>query len=270
MTESTHERWSAHETRRTQSDYVRITALGDSATFGLGDRCADGSPRGWIRLLADAIAETHHVSLCNLAVSGAIIPHVRGSQLIPGVQHRPHIASLVVGMNDLLRSDWDRERARDDLNACGAVLASSGAVLLTPRFHDHGAILGLPRWLQRPLRRRIDELNQIYDEVDERFGTLRLDLAETPLAHQRAFWALDRMHPSELGHRYLAHQVAELLNAEGLIFPRPSLIPDATTGARARERKALLVQCAPWIGRRVRDLAPLALRCGLAHLAPQG
>lgn len=253
----------------TRPDYVRVATLGDSATFGLGDRSADGQPRGWARLLAGSIATDHHMSLCNLAVSGAIIKAVRAHQLIPAIEHSPHIASLVVGINDVLRSDWDPESAHQDLMACGSALARSGALLLTPRFHNHGTILGLPRILQRPLLRRIDELNAIYDEVDDCFGTLRLDLAATPLADDRRYWTLDRMHPSELGHRYIAHMISRMLNAEGLYFPLPSLDVEQPHIHRRTERRELLTQGAPWIARRTRDLAPWAARRGLARLAPR-
>ena len=61
-------------------DYIRIAVLGDSASCGEGDPTPHGW-RGWARILADAIASDHYVSLCNLAVPGAVVADVRREQL---------------------------------------------------------------------------------------------------------------------------------------------------------------------------------------------
>lgn len=250
-----------------QRDYVRVATLGDSATYGLGDRGPDGGTRGWARLLADSISAAHYVSLCNVAVSGALTTDVRHHQLPDAIEHAPHIASLVVGINDVIRAEWNAEHARADLLTCGAALAHQGTLLITPRFHDHGAILGLPQFFGRPLKRRIGLLNDIYDEVHERFGTLRLDLTQTPLAHDRRYWAMDRMHPSELGHRFIARQVAEMLNGEGLRFSPPSLtLDEPVRNRRSHERRELVTAGAPWLGRRFQDLAPWIARQGLQRM----
>jgi hypothetical protein len=57
---------------RTERGYVRFVALGDSATCDVGDPASDGSCRGWARMLADAIAEAHHVSFLGPTVPAAI------------------------------------------------------------------------------------------------------------------------------------------------------------------------------------------------------
>jgi hypothetical protein len=51
-----------------------------------------------------------------------------------------------------------------------------GATLLTARFHDHGAVFGLPGMLRRPLHARIEAVNAVYDEVHATFGGHRIDL----------------------------------------------------------------------------------------------
>jgi len=240
-------------------DYIRFAVLGDSASCGVGDP-TPGGWRGWTRLLADAIAVDHHVSLCNLAVPGAVAADVRRDQLADALDHRPVVASLVVGLNDVMRSTWDPDQVRADLLHCAGELARQGAVLVTVRFHDHTRVLGIPRLLARPLRRRIEVLNEIYDDVHEQYGALRLDLAAEPAIYSRRLWSFDRLHPSELGHRWLARQVGEVLNAEGLAFPLPSLTCTSTPSRRREQAKVLVVEIAPWLGRRVRDLAPWAAR----------
>ncbi len=239
-------------------DYIRFAVLGDSASCGVGDP-TPGGWRGWARILADAIAVDHHVSLCNLAVPGALVADVRREQLPDALAHRPAVASLVVGLNDTLRSTWDPEQIREDLLHCAGALARQGVLLITVRFHDHTRVFGLPGLLARPLRRRIETLNAIYDEVHERYGTLRLVLADSALG-SRDLWAFDRLHPSEAGHRWLAHGVGELLNDEGLQFPLPSLTCTSPSPSWRDNARTLRLDVAPWLGRRARDLAPRLAR----------
>jgi lysophospholipase L1-like esterase len=243
-------------------DYIRFVALGDSATYGLGDR-VDGEFRGWARLVVDALGETHHVSFCNLAQPGATVHDVRRDQLADALDHRPVIASLVVGLNDVMRSSWDPDRIRGELLECAAALASSGALLLTVRFHDHAAVLGLPRFLARPMARRIAVLNEIYDEVHVRYGVIRVDLSADPMTGLREFWSADRLHPSELGHRHLARRAAALLNAEGLAFEPPSEQCEEPAPTRREAARTLATEGGPWVARRVRDLGPWAARRGV-------
>ncbi|GAB3770357.1 lysophospholipase L1-like esterase [Nocardioides ginsengisegetis] len=243
----------------TQADYIRFAALGDSATLGLDDP-VDRGWRGWARLLSDAIATAHQVSFCNLALPGATVSEVREHQLPLALAHRPVIASLVVGLNDAMRSTWDARRIREDLLHCARELAESGAMVITARFHDHGRAIGLPGFLARPLARRIAELNGIYDEVHELYGVLRIDLGPDGAAAHRDFWAHDRLHPSELGHRHVAVRVARLLNAEGLEFELPSLVCTGPRVGRVKGAQVLATEAAPWIARRIRDLTPHAGR----------
>lgn len=69
------------------ADYIRYVALGDSATYNLGDRVGD-EWRGWARILAASIGDAHHVSFCNLARPGVTVHDVRREQLGPGTHPR--------------------------------------------------------------------------------------------------------------------------------------------------------------------------------------
>jgi lysophospholipase L1-like esterase len=236
--------------------YVRFVALGDSATCGVGDPAYDGSWRGWARILAGAIAEDHDLSFCNLAVSGSTSADVRRNQLPQALGHHTHLAALIVGLNDTMRSSWDQRKVRANLLACAAALTAQGAVLMTVRFHDHCRILGLPRPLSGVLTRRIEALNEIYDEVHGTYGGIRLDLSELPEVYDRAFWSFDRLHPSELGHRALAERFAVLIHEQGLIFTPPSLECTGTVPGALDNVFLVVTAVVPWLGRRARELGP--------------
>lgn len=245
--------------------YLRFAALGDSTTVGLGDPVPGGTWRGWSRLLSEALQASYDVSYCNVAISGATASVVRERQLDEALAHRPDLASLLVGVNDTLRSTWDPDRLRADLHHIASALTGGGARLMTVRWHDHGAVLGLPRRVVRPISERIEVVNTIYDEVHATHGGLRLDLALEPAVLDRACWSIDRFHPSELGHRALARAWGERLRADGLDFPLPALTPQGGCPPSWRRDMAWMVtEGAPWVGRRARDLGPWAVRRAIA------
>jgi hypothetical protein len=145
----------------------------------LGDLIGE-SWRDLARILAEAIGEDHDVSFCNLAIPGATVADVRRNQLSDALAHRPQVASLIVGLNDTLRSSWDPERLRQDLLHCAGELTAPGAILLTARFHDHSQVFGPAEAIGRPMARRIETLNAAYDEIQATYGGLRVDLAAHP------------------------------------------------------------------------------------------
>ncbi len=248
-------------TSQTGTAYLRLAALGDSTTVGIGDPVPGGSWRGWSRLLADALAASYDVSYCNLAISGATTAVVREEQLADAVAHRPDLASLMVGVNDTLRSAWDPARVRDDLHAVAGSLHAIGTTLVTARFHDHGEVLGLPGFLRRTLSSRIEAVNEVYDDIHAEYGGLRLDLSGRPELFRRDCWSVDRFHPSEIGHRCLARAFGEVLRAAGYEFALPSTEPGGGLPLSWRRDMAwMAAEGVPWVGRRARDLAPWAVR----------
>lgn len=245
--------------------YVRFAALGDSVTHGVGDAVPTGW-RGWARILADALAESHDVSFCNLAVSGAIARDVRQQQLPEALAHQPDIASLIVGINDTMRSTWDRDRIRRELTETAGALHATGAVLLTVRFHDHGRVFGLPAVLRRPLFARIAFLNEVYDEVHAAYGGVQVDLAQQSEVFERGFWSIDRLHPSELGHRSLARCFGERLNEMGFAHELPTGDRDGGYVPNWRtDLHWMVTEGMPWFGRRAKDLGPWAARLAVTE-----
>lgn len=242
------------------AEELRFVALGDSTTVGVGDPVTDGEWRGWSRLLAAGLAAGNEVRYENLAISGATAATVRAEQLRRAVDLRPHLTSLIVGVNDTMRSTWDAERVRHDILASVAELTRIGARVLTVRFHDHGAVFGLPGVVRRPLWRRIEALNAAYDEAHERFGAVQVDLAAEPAVYQRRYWSIDRLHPSELGHRHLAGAFARQLQLLNYDLAAPEV--DAPGMNRChiwRDALWLATEGVPWLGRRAHDLAPWAI-----------
>src|SRR6202167_1076108 len=193
-----------------------FAALGDSITLGVGDPVpSDGSRawRGWAALLAEGL---HEPRLHILASCGARIPDVERDQLPAALQLRPEIASFVVGVNDTLRANFDIAQAGAAAAHTVGALRAAGAEVLTMRLPDPGQMLALPGSLARPLARRMHEVNAMLDGLAERFGTLHYDAAGDAEVHDPRMWAVDRLHPSERGHRLIACRCHDLLAGAGL------------------------------------------------------
>jgi lysophospholipase L1-like esterase len=115
-------------------------------------------------------------------------------------------------------------------------LSAAGAVVLTMRLPDPGRMLGMPTPLARPLGGRIRELNQIMDQLAAQLGTLHFDAAEDSQVYDRCMWSVDRLHPSERGHRHIACRFHDQLAAHGHpVGPRPGTEPTSPPPTRHDE-----------------------------------
>lgn len=244
-----------------RSDVVTLAVLGDSTAAGIGDPLGDGRFRGFGPLLARAMGEPRRVRFVTTAQSGARVRCVLRDQLPVAVQARPDLAVLIVGINDTLRSDFAPTELHDDLSGIVAALTATGATVLTVRYHHHGRVFPLPPFLARALDNRIDALNDVIDRVVRDHGARCLDLAALPACYEPGVWSVDRLHPSERGHRLLARGFADLLLAAGHQIGDLAWL-DGTDGrapTRVEEAHWLLTQGVPWVFRRGRDLVPFLL-----------
>lgn len=242
--------------------------LGDSTPVGMGDPLTGGGWRGFGPLLADSFGDPGTVRYANLSIPGARMACVRTGQLGAALRLRPDLAVVVVGMNDTLRADFDPVRLVADFDAVVGSLRAVGASVLTVRFHDHSRVFWLPGSLRRALRDRIDELNVVIDAVVARHGISSLDLHDMPGGYDRSSWSVDRLHPSELGHRLLASHFGELARREGFAVRHPvSLQPAGGRRVRAADHLLWLVfKGLPWLWRRGQDLVPYALAIALRDI----
>lgn len=240
----------------------RLAVLGDSTAVGLGDPLPGGRWRGVGPLVAEALgldAECPDAYL-NAAFTGARVACVRERQLPDALRFAPDVTMVVVGMNDTLRSDFDAARLAEDLDAVVAELVAAGSLALVLRYHDHSRVFRLPGPLARALRGRIEELNAAVDVVVTRRGAPCLDLVALAGTYDLTAWSVDRLHPSELGHRMLAHGFSELIGAAGFRVVEPvglACSGGVSTGA-VEHVGWLVVQGIPWVWRRGRDFLPYA------------
>ena len=243
-----------------------MVALGDSITVGMGDPAPGGGWRGWAALLADTLDQPE---MHNLATLGALSIDVERLQLPAAVDLKPDVASVIVGINDTLRGNFDPERTGASVGRTVAGLRACGAEVLTMRLPDPGQMFGLPRALARPLARRMHAVNAAVDEVARRYGTVHLDAARDPATYERRYWSVDRLHPNERGHRLIACHFHALLAAAGYpVGDGPNPEPSSPSPTRRAEFGWMATKGTAWLFRRSRDLVPalaaLAVREWLA------
>jgi lysophospholipase L1-like esterase len=237
-----------------------LVVLGDSTAVGIGDLLPDRTWRGFGPLLARALGDAEPVRYANLSLSGARISGVRQQQLPAALRARPDVVVLVAGMNDTLRSDFDPAELYGDLDHLVGSLRATGTVVLTARYHDHSKVFRLPGPLRRALVQRIGQLNEVTDAVVARHAIGCLDLDRVPGAYERAAWSVDRLHPSELGHRMLARGFARLLADSGWAVPHQVSLACSGGAEITGWHHLAWLACkgVPWLWRRGRDLMPYA------------
>ncbi|MFB9691313.1 SGNH/GDSL hydrolase family protein [Amycolatopsis plumensis] len=238
----------------------RLAVLGDSTAVGLGDPLPRrGGWRGVGPLVAAALG-VENSGYLNPSFAGARMRCVLTEQLPAAVAHRPDVALLVAGMNDTLRPDFDAGRVAADLAEVIQRLRATGTTVVPVRFHDHSKVFRLPPSLKRALSARVAELNSAIDDVVARERVPCLDLDRLPGAYDLVSWSVDRLHPSELGHRMLADGFTGLLAEAGFAVPEPVSLTcsggaePSTTGHVGW----LVLKGIPWLWRRGREFLPYA------------
>jgi lysophospholipase L1-like esterase len=261
-----------------------FVALGDSITLGIGDpvrlpppdfegargrgagwRSSKGPRgwRGWAALLADAVPDTElHI----VAGNGACMADLESEQLPRALELRPDIASVVIGVNDTLRPNFDPDRLLAAAAHTVGALRAAGADVLTMRLPDPGRMLRMPGVLARPLARRAHQLNDVIDEVSQRFGTLHFDAVNDEAVYDPEMWAVDRLHPSERGHRLIARRFHALLAEAGRpVGPPPGAEPINDPPTKVEQFAWMATKGTAWVVRRSTDLVPSLLAMAFAE-----
>lgn len=233
--------------------YDRFVAIGDSQSEGLNDGDDVRGYRGWADRLAERISETNpDLRYANLAIRGRLARQVREEQLGPALALQPDLASVVAGVNDLLRPSFDPAAVAGELEIAFAELSDAGAQVLTMAFPTLGR--GMPGGTA--VMRRISALNVEIRAAAGRHGVAVVDLEAYPVSTDPRLWSWDRLHLNEDGHDRLAAAAASVLGIPGADLRwRESLgpLPAVALPNRVRADLDWVVRfLGPWLGRRLR------------------
>ncbi len=240
-----------------------LTAFGDSFSCGEGVGTTIDLDSTWVSLLARSLGFDADVR----ARPGAGLREVAAQ--VRTVSARADVATLLVGLNDIVRADFDPDRARQDFARLVAELAATHRTVLVGRWHDPVELRPVPVRMPAQLRARmVARMARVNDAVSAAaalHGALVFDLAEIPSLRERAAWAVDRVHPSRYGQHAIAAAAGAVLRDAGYdVRCVPGMTPTQIT--RIDECRWLVAHGGPWLVKRLRrvalPVAALAVRGG--------
>lgn len=231
--------------------YSRYVALGDSTTEGLEDPDGRGGYRGWADRFAEHLARAYpDVTYANLAVRGLAAAEIEATQLQPALALKPDIATVVAGMNDLLRKDFSAVEVAGHVDAMIAAFTAIGATVITFTLPDVSRRMRVGRRLSQ----RTTALNHELRRIVTARGAILLDLPAYALSADPRMWADDRLHGNPEGHARIAGELAHLLELPGA---PPSQLGVALPDRPRETWRELIATDARWI---IRYVAPFLVR----------
>jgi lysophospholipase L1-like esterase len=236
--------------------YRRYVAVGDSTTEGMDDPDGNGGYRGWADRFAEHVARAQApgdgLEYANLAIRGRTAAHIRAEQLEPALELEPDLATVVAGMNDILRGSFDAAAVARDIHAMQLALVRRGATVLTFTLPDPAPVMPIAR----PLRGRVVALNDLIRKATADSGAVLLDLGAYPVASDPRLWSEDRLHANSAGHERIATALAYSLGLPGFDDswkdPLPPPVPRRRHEVLAAELAWARQHLLPWAGRHLR------------------
>lgn len=230
------------------TETLRIAAIGDSFTEGIGDEQADGSIRGWADQTARQIARRRPVEYVNLAIRGRLLEPIATEQLDVALALKPDLLTFNGGGNDLLRPSYDAER----------LTALTKRVI--ERADDAGVRLvvlsGANPSRHMPFGKKVEaagvELTRVVRELTDGTAAEFVDNFSDDELTRAVYWSPDRLHLNADGHRRVAARLLTHLGYEppsGWFDPNPA---DDIPFTRRDQARYYRQHVAPWVWRHLR------------------
>jgi lysophospholipase L1-like esterase len=227
----------------------RLVALGDSFSCGVGVGLEIPHDETWVGLLGVSLGlgvELH-------ASPGMAAGEVLRDQVPAATARRAEVATLLVGLNDIVRSAFDPAATGTHISSIVDTLCAAHDVVLVVRLHDAVARLPIPRRVRCRYVGRIAEVNMALDvAVARHANAVLLDLAEIAPLRAACAWAVDRIHPSRYGHHAVASAALDALRSRRA--PVIALVAAEVPAAPASlldEIGWFVAHGGPWLARRL-------------------
>jgi lysophospholipase L1-like esterase len=242
---------------------LTFAIIGDSAASGVGDSDSQGNYFGWGYHLAQAFTEP--LIYINASRPGAQSKEVLHEQLPKIVIHNPELVAVIVGGNDLLRNGFSPQVFEENLNETLAHIEKMGATSMLLELHDPTQIVPMPRLVARVCRRRVNAVNRSTRKLARRYSSVLLETRSLDGIYQREKWHVDRMHPSKMGHQFIADNFAHLLRKRGFEIGN---LQFSSSNNRSRKDSIIwmLKNGTPWFLKRSLDLLPAILFLSITEL----
>lgn len=198
--------------------FSRLVAIGDSLTEGKGDAYPNGELRGFADMLSHGLRlATPDAVYANLARPGVRAKEIRRDQVPQAAAMAPDLVTAIAGINDAIALRFPSRLVAEELMGLFGDLRAHlpNTTLVTATLPDLSHLSAVARmW-----RGRVRVLNEAVLDAARAHDLVVVDLAAERLSREDL--ALDRVHPSPLGHLRFARCFAEAL---GLPSPDPSYL----------------------------------------------
>jgi len=239
-----------------RANYSRYVAIGDSQTEGLWDGDDVVGVLGFadrLAVMVDSLYPGLHYA--NLAIRGKLVGDVLTEQVPTALEMRPDLITVCIGMNDVIQPGRSFGRALADLDEVYALLAASGATVVTTTFPNVAQFLPMGRLVSG----RLSRINGAITAAARRHDFRLVDLYNAPSMRDVDTWDIDRVHASPKGHSLFAAAAAEALNLPGSNHdwaisgggPRKLSFSDRTYGQMRWAQGKFM----PWVWRRLRGMS---------------
>jgi lysophospholipase L1-like esterase len=231
----------------------RYVAIGDSTSEGLDDPDGRGGYRGWADRFAEHVAAAHPgLEYANLAIRGRLTAQIQDEQLPVALELRPDLATVVAGVNDMLRRHFDVDEITGRIGQMQSALIGVGATVITFTMPDPIRVMPMAR----PLQARFAAYNEKLRTVSAQTGAVLLDLGAHEVAGDPRLWSLDRLHANTAGHERISRGLAWAAGLAGFdeswAEPLPPQPPRRPWQRAAAEAAWLRTHLVPWIVRHAR------------------
>lgn len=222
-----------------------FVSLGDSFVSGEGVGLRTVPNQTW----AGLVAESAGARFVALARGGAPAGAALRDQVPMALALDPDVVCVCIGLNDLFRSGGAGGDTSAGVIALLHRLRAAGIVVAAGRLHDPTRLVRFPARLERVVRTHVQTINTALDELAAADpGVVLVDMSV--LVDRPECWAVDRVHPSDYGHRVLAAEAARRLTLPHVkVGPAPSAPTTAATW-RWFARHGV-----PWLAQRLPELA---------------
>jgi hypothetical protein len=163
----------------------------------------------------------------------------------------PDLASIIGGINDILRPKVDLDAVAGDIEAIVAALRGAGATVLMLTYPDPARIMAFARGTSP----RVLGYNDALRDIARRHDARLMDLGRHGVVDPR-LWHPDRLHANSEGHERIALAAADALGLPDATDAwQDPLAPVAIESRAVRARREAVWAgryFAPWVVRRVR------------------
>jgi len=123
----------------------------------------------------------------------------------------------------------------------------------------------MPYLVGRICRRRVAAVNNATSKMARDFGAIMLPTRSLENIYSRSKWHVDRMHPSKLGHQFIASEFAKMLRDRGFDVGDVAI---SAVNNRSRKDSILwmLRNGTPWFAKRSIDLFPGLIWLSMAEI----